>query len=221
MDTGCFTVDGVSIDLRRREIRRAGRVVRLQEQPFRILALLLERPGDVVPRDAIRQRLWPDGTTVDFEHGVNAAIKRLRVVLGDHAERPRFIETVPRWGYRFVGLPVSQHPSEANEPRPPAARAHAGGLPRVTSQAAGDGACVPGAAGGPCAAAAAPTPDLVAQVAQRVAAELAEALAGSLTRSAVAAAEGGQDGAQKYAGPFRRAGDRRRRASDGIGQHVN
>jgi DNA-binding winged helix-turn-helix (wHTH) protein len=206
MDTGCFTVEGVSIDLRRREVRRAGRVVRLQEQPFRILALLLERPGEVVPRDEIRRRLWTDGTTVDFEHGVNAAVKRLRVALGDPAARPRFIETVPRWGYRFVGLPVSQHPTEADEPRPPAARAHAGGLPHPVSQTAGDGPLV--------AAAMAPPPDLVAQVAQRVAAELAQALAGGLTRSQAFASGG------PYAGPCRRAGDRRR-AGDGAGRRVN
>jgi TolB-like protein len=91
--------------MRLREVRRGAAVVRLQEQPFQILDLLLERPGDVVSRERIRQRLWPDGTTVDFEHSVNAAIKRLRTALGDDAARPRFVETVPRWGYRFIALP--------------------------------------------------------------------------------------------------------------------
>jgi DNA-binding winged helix-turn-helix (wHTH) protein len=213
MDAGCFTVDGVAIDLRRREVRRGGRVVRLQEQPFRILALLLERPGEVVARAAIRLRLWPDGTSVDFEHGVNAAVKRLRVVLGDDAARPRFIETVPRWGYRFVGLPVSQHPTEANEPHPPAARAHAGGLP--VSQAAGDG---PSIAASPAQD---PPPDLVAQVAQRVAVELAQALAGRIAADAGAAPCGVAFPMSGYAGPFRRAGDRRRRAGDCLEPHVN
>lgn len=91
------------VDLQSRELRKAGAVVRLQDQPFRILTLLLERPGDVVTRDDIRSRLWPDGTFVDFEHSVNAAIKRLRAALGDTAEHPRFVETLHRRGYRFIG----------------------------------------------------------------------------------------------------------------------
>jgi TolB-like protein/tetratricopeptide (TPR) repeat protein len=93
----------VEIDLRLREVRRGSAAVRLQEQPFQLLALMLDHPGDVVSRDDIRQRLWPDGTSVDFEHSVNAAIKRLRAVLGDDATRPRFVETLPRLGYRFIG----------------------------------------------------------------------------------------------------------------------
>ena len=76
--------------------------MRLQEQPFEILRLMLERPGDVVTRDELRQRLWPEGTFVDFEHSLNAAIKRLRAALGDDADQPRFVETVPRRGYRFI-----------------------------------------------------------------------------------------------------------------------
>ena len=91
--------------MRLREARRGDIVVRLQEQPFQILDLLLESPGDVVSRERIRQRLWPDGTSVDFEHSVNAAIRRLRTALGDDAAQPRFVETVPRWGYRFIALP--------------------------------------------------------------------------------------------------------------------
>ena len=90
------------MDLRSREVRKAGVRVRLQDQPFHILAMLLERPGDVVTREEIRDRLWPDGTFVDFEHSVNAAIKRLRAALGDTAEDPRFVETLPRRGYRFI-----------------------------------------------------------------------------------------------------------------------
>ena len=95
---------GVEVDMRLREVRRgkAG-AVRLQEQPFQLLALMLDRPGDVVTREAIRQRLWPDGTSVDFEHSVNAAVKRLRAALGDDAVQPRFVETLPRLGYRFIG----------------------------------------------------------------------------------------------------------------------
>jgi TolB-like protein/Flp pilus assembly protein TadD len=85
-----------------RELREGTRRVRLQDQPFEILRLLLEHPGDVITRDALRRRLWPAGTFVDFEHSLNAAIKRLRAALGDDAEHPRFVETVPRRGYRFI-----------------------------------------------------------------------------------------------------------------------
>jgi TolB-like protein/tetratricopeptide (TPR) repeat protein len=90
------------LDVRSRELRRGSACTRLQEQPLEILRLMLERPGEVITRDELRQRLWPDGTFVDFEHSLNAAIKRLRAALGDDADRPAFIETVPRRGYRFV-----------------------------------------------------------------------------------------------------------------------
>jgi DNA-binding winged helix-turn-helix (wHTH) protein len=96
-------IGGVELDMRRHEIRRDGETIRLQQQPFQILALLLEQAGGVVTRQEIERRLWPDGTSVDFEHSVNAAIRRLRVALGDDALEPRFVETVPRRGYRFVG----------------------------------------------------------------------------------------------------------------------
>src|SRR5688500_4362286 len=91
------------LDVRSRELRCGGACVRLQEQPLEILQLMLERPGEVITRDELRQRLWPEGTFVDFEHSLNAAIKRLRAALGDDADKPTFIETVPRRGYRFVG----------------------------------------------------------------------------------------------------------------------
>ena len=77
--------------------------IRLQDQPFELLAMLLERPAEVLTRDELRRRLWPDGTFVDFEHGLNAAVKRLRAALGDDAEHPRFVETLHRRGYRFIG----------------------------------------------------------------------------------------------------------------------
>jgi TolB-like protein len=91
------------LDPRSRELRGGSLCVRLQDQPFAVLSLLLERPGDVVTRDELRRRLWPDGTFVDYEHSLNAAIKRLRAALGDDAARPTFVETVPRRGYRFIG----------------------------------------------------------------------------------------------------------------------
>ena len=90
------------IDLRMRELKKGSTSVRLQDQPFHILSMMLERPGDVVTREDIRLRLWPDGTSVDFEHSVNAAVKRLRNALGDDADCPRYVETLPRRGYRLI-----------------------------------------------------------------------------------------------------------------------
>jgi len=89
-------------DLGSAELRSRGRRVPLQQLPFRVLALLLERPGSVVSRDVLRAALWPEGTYVDFEHGLNTAVKKLRHALGDSAARPRFIETLPQRGYRFL-----------------------------------------------------------------------------------------------------------------------
>src|SRR5687768_9447119 len=89
-------------DVRLRELRKGQTRIRLQDQPFEILRLMLERPGDVVTRDQLRQRLWPDGTFVDYEHSLNAAVKRLRAALGDDADNPKFVETLPRRGYRFI-----------------------------------------------------------------------------------------------------------------------
>jgi Tol biopolymer transport system component/DNA-binding winged helix-turn-helix (wHTH) protein len=90
------------LDLRARELRRDGVKLKLQEQPFQVLSLLLEKPGEVVTRDDLRSRLWPADTFVDFDHSLNAAIKRLRDALGDNAENPTFIGTVARRGYRFL-----------------------------------------------------------------------------------------------------------------------
>ena len=90
------------VDLRARELHRNAARVRLQDQPFQILAMLLERRGELVTRDELRARLWPHGTYVDFEHSLNAAIKRLRLGLGDSANEPRYVETLPRRGYRFI-----------------------------------------------------------------------------------------------------------------------
>src|ERR1700739_4628733 len=97
----CFGV--YEADLRSGELRKQGLRVRLPEQPFQGLAILLEHPGEVVTRESLQKRLWPHGTFVDFEQGLNTAVKRLREVLDDSAETPRLIEPLPRRGYRFVG----------------------------------------------------------------------------------------------------------------------
>lgn len=90
------------VDLRSGELHKHGIRLKLQDQPFQVLALLLEHPGDVVTREDLRQKLWPADTFVDFDTGLNSAIKKLRDVLGDSADNPRFIETLPRRGYRFI-----------------------------------------------------------------------------------------------------------------------
>jgi TolB-like protein/DNA-binding winged helix-turn-helix (wHTH) protein/Tfp pilus assembly protein PilF len=93
---GCFEAD-----LRSAELTKQGKRITLQEQPFRLLAMLLERPGELVTREEVRQKLWPN-TIVDFDHGLNKAISKIRDALGDSAEKPRFVETVARRGYRFL-----------------------------------------------------------------------------------------------------------------------
>ena len=90
------------VDLRTSELRKHGLKIKLQDQPFQVLALLLERPGEMVSREELRQKLWPADTFVDFDVGLNNAIKRLRDALCDTAESPRYIETLPRRGYRFI-----------------------------------------------------------------------------------------------------------------------
>ena len=99
----CIVFNNFEVDLRSGELRRNGRKIRLQPQPFQLLALLLEHPGEVVTREEVRGKLWPDGTHVDFNHGLGTALNKIREALGDSAENPRFVETVPRRGYRFVG----------------------------------------------------------------------------------------------------------------------
>ena len=91
-----------AVDLQAGELRRHGVKVRLQEQPFQMLAVLLERPGEVVTREELRRRLWPGGMFVDFEQSLATAVKKLRRALADSAAQPKFIETLPRRGYRFI-----------------------------------------------------------------------------------------------------------------------
>jgi TolB-like protein/Tfp pilus assembly protein PilF len=91
------------VDLLSGELRKNGHKVRLQSQPFQLLAVLLERPGEVVTREEVSRRLWPSDSFVDFDHGLGTAVNKLREALGDSADSPRFVETLPRRGYRFIG----------------------------------------------------------------------------------------------------------------------
>jgi cholera toxin transcriptional activator len=132
---GVFEADASTGELRRQGIR-----VKLNAQPFQILTMLLDRPGDLLTREQIAAELWPDGTFVDYEHGVNSAINRIREALGDTAGNPRFVETLARRGYRFIApvermtldqdpppptpnaatpTPDSTEPTEAPDPAPP------------------------------------------------------------------------------------------------------
>src|SRR5215467_2894953 len=95
---------GFEFDLGSHELRKGRVKVRVPDQSLAILAMLLEKPGELVTRESIQARLWPNGTVVEFEHSVNSAIKRLRQALLDTANEPRFIETLPRKGYRFIGV---------------------------------------------------------------------------------------------------------------------
>jgi len=90
------------VDLHTGELRKNGVKIKLQDQPFRVLIILLRNAGDVVTREQLRRELWPTDTFVDFDHGLNAAVRRLRDALDDSAENPQFIETLPRHGYRFI-----------------------------------------------------------------------------------------------------------------------
>jgi TolB-like protein/DNA-binding winged helix-turn-helix (wHTH) protein/Flp pilus assembly protein TadD len=106
------------LDLRTAEVYKDGKRIKLQEQPCQVLALLIERPGELVSREELRKRLWPNDTFVDFDHGVNIAINKLRDALGDSPDKPQFIETLPRRGYRFIA-PVDA-PKTPRDGEPPA-----------------------------------------------------------------------------------------------------
>jgi TolB-like protein/DNA-binding winged helix-turn-helix (wHTH) protein len=91
------------VDVSRGELRKSGLRIRLQEQPFQVLVVLLSQPGEIVSREELRERIWPDGTFVCFDYALNTAIKKIRVALSDDASVPRYVETIPRRGYRFIG----------------------------------------------------------------------------------------------------------------------
>lgn len=110
---GAFEVDQVSGELRKQGVR-----IKLQEQPFQALVTLIERPGEVLTREELQKRLWPPDTNVDFDRGLNKAINRLREALGDDAENPRFIETLPQRGYRFL-VQVEMAAGESSLSQPP------------------------------------------------------------------------------------------------------
>lgn len=108
------------INLQTGELRHNGQKVKLQRQPFQVLATLLERPGEMVTREELRSRLWPKDTFVDFDHSLNAAIKRLRDALGESADSPVFVETLARRGYRFIGPLNGTHAGGSGSvPAPP------------------------------------------------------------------------------------------------------
>jgi TolB-like protein/DNA-binding winged helix-turn-helix (wHTH) protein/Flp pilus assembly protein TadD len=108
------------LDVRSGELQRQGRKIHLEGQPVQVLICLLENPGELVTRDELRRKLWPGDTFVNFEHGLNAAVKRLRQALNDSADNPRFVETLPRRGYRFIA-PMQTVALPADEPVVPAA----------------------------------------------------------------------------------------------------
>lgn len=104
------------VDVATGELRKGGARIKLQEQPFQLLRILLEHPGEVVSREELRERLWPEDTFVDFDRSLNTAASRLREALGDSASSPRFIETLPKRGYRFLGSVESVGGAETGGP---------------------------------------------------------------------------------------------------------
>ncbi|HET9305129.1 MAG TPA: winged helix-turn-helix domain-containing protein [Candidatus Sulfotelmatobacter sp.] len=106
------------LDLSAGELRKNGAKLRLQGQPFQVLALLLERAGEVVTREELQQKLWPSDTFVDFDHSLNTAINKVREALGDSASSPRYVETLARRGYRFIAPVRTEAPPPPPEPAP-------------------------------------------------------------------------------------------------------
>lgn len=130
---GVFEADAATGELRRKGVR-----VRLHAQPFQVLLMLLERPGELLTREEICRELWPEGMFVDYEHGVNSAVNRIRDALGDTASNPRFVETLARRGYRFLVpverlVPGGAQPADGTEHPEQAARAAAEVIPEVAA----------------------------------------------------------------------------------------
>lgn len=108
--------DSFEVDLRSGELWKHGNRLRLQDQPFQVLRVLLERRGEIVTRDELKQTLWPADTFVDFDDGLNTAVKKIRDLLGDSAEHPSYIETIPKRGYRFIGHAALAFPAQPTRP---------------------------------------------------------------------------------------------------------
>jgi DNA-binding winged helix-turn-helix (wHTH) protein len=133
-----YKFDDFEADLRAAELRRAGTRLKLQLQPFQVLIALLERPKEVVTREELRQRLWPEDTFVDFDHGLNTAMVKLRDVLGDSASKPKFIETIAKRGYRFLGPAeaiLDQPAITASKPNAPIEISQPSSLPPIAQPA--------------------------------------------------------------------------------------
>ncbi len=115
--TSVFRFGTYEVDPDSGELRKSGIRIRVQQQPFKLLEILLKHPGEVVTREDLRARIWPDESFGDFDQAVNVAIAKLRGALGDSADNPRFIETIPRRGYRFVAeVAVVSTPQAADQP---------------------------------------------------------------------------------------------------------
>src|ERR1700674_5274237 len=113
------------VSLRSGEVRKAGLKIRVQQQPMKLLETLLERPGEVVTREELRSRVWPNESFGDFDQALNIAIAKLRSALGDSAENPRFIETLPKRGYRFIAdVSVADADARSIKPEPAAGDLH-------------------------------------------------------------------------------------------------
>jgi DNA-binding winged helix-turn-helix (wHTH) protein len=122
--SGTIRFGDFEADLRAGELHKHGVRVRLQEQPLKILITLVERAGDVVLREEFREALWPADTFVDFDHGLSAAVNKLREALCDSADHPRYVETIPRRGYRFIAevdgfVPPATRIEPQSQPAPP------------------------------------------------------------------------------------------------------
>ncbi len=130
-----YKFDDFEADLRAAELLRNGTRVKLQLQPFQVLVALLERPKEVVVREELRQRLWPEDTFVDFDHGLNTAMVKLRDVLGDSASKPKYIETIAKRGYRFLGEVKPVLDQTTSVPVPAAVQEQPTRIPEETKQA--------------------------------------------------------------------------------------